>query len=96
MGAVEKHGPHLPVVTDSLIGQYFCYCLDQKIQDEVLILPPIAIGCSRHHMDFAGTLKVSHNTFSLYVTEYWNRFMPMDLKTLFYSTAMGGIKRLAR
>ncbi len=64
MGAVEQHGPHLPVVTDALIGQYFCYCLDQKIQDEVLIRPPVAIGCSRHHMDFAGTLTVSHSTFS--------------------------------
>jgi len=63
MAAIEQHGPHLPLATDRLIGEYFCQQLDKAIPDDVLILPAIAVGCSTHHMDFTGTLTLQHETF---------------------------------
>lgn len=69
IAATEQHGPHLPTGTDRLIGEYFCELLERELTDRVLILPAIAVGCSSHHMDFAGTLTVSHETFINYVTE---------------------------
>ncbi|WP_068082939.1 creatininase family protein [Novosphingobium rosa] len=67
IGAVEQHGPHLPLATDSLIGAYFLEQLDRALGEKVLILPQVSVGCSHHHMDFSGTLSVSHAAFQAYV-----------------------------
>ncbi len=69
MAATEQHGPHLPLATDRLIGEHFARRLHQTIPDQVLILPSIAIGCSDHHMDFSGTLTLSHQAFTQQVQE---------------------------
>lgn len=63
IAATEQHGGHLPLATDRLIGEHFSTLLHEAIPDGVLILPAVAIGCSDHHMDFSGTLSVSHDTF---------------------------------
>lgn len=69
ISATEQHGPHLPLATDRIIGTFFAEELHRKIPDQVLILPPVAVGCSAHHMDFAGTLSVSHDAFASYIEE---------------------------
>ena len=69
VSATEQHGPHLPLATDRLIGEHFCKVIDDAISKEVLILPSVGIGCSWHHMDFAGTLSVKHETFIMQVQE---------------------------
>jgi len=63
MAAIEQHGPHLPMATDRMIGEHFCQKLNEAIPHEVLILPTMTVGCSEHHMDFAGTLTMQHSTF---------------------------------
>lgn len=63
MAATEQHGPHLPLATDRLIGEHFASELNTLIDDKVLILPSISVGCSSHHMDFIGSLTISHDTF---------------------------------
>src|SRR5690554_669652 len=62
LSATEQHGRHLPLGTDRMIGHHFCRKLHEKIGDRVLILPELTIGYSKHHMDFAGTLSLSHET----------------------------------
>ncbi len=69
IAAIEQHGAHLPVATDRLIGEYFSGLLNKEMEDKVLILPIVAVGCSDHHMDFSGTLSLSHNTFAAVVKE---------------------------
>ena len=61
--ATEQHGPHLPLSTDRLIGEYFLKELNQKIPQQVLILPSVSVGCSDHHLPFAGSLSLPHKTF---------------------------------
>lgn len=63
MAATEQHGKHLPLATDRLIGEHFANELHKVIPNKVLLLPSISIGCSSHHMDFSGTLTISHDTF---------------------------------
>lgn len=67
VAAIEQHGPHLPLETDAVIGDHFLQALEQKLGDRVLILPQVKVCCSEHHMDFAGTLSVRHETFLAYV-----------------------------
>ncbi len=63
IAATEQHGPHLPLATDRMIGEHFANKIHEVIPDQVLILPAVGIGCSDHHMDFPGTLTLSHAVF---------------------------------
>lgn len=69
LAATEQHGAHLPLATDRLIGEHFVHALNAVSNDMVLILPAVSIGCSDHHMDFPGTLSLSHATFLAVVKE---------------------------
>lgn len=63
IAATEQHGAHLPLATDRMIGEHFARQIHLKEPDQVLILPAVAVGCSDHHMDFSGTLTLSHQAF---------------------------------
>ena len=63
IAATEQHGPHLPLATDRMIGEHFCHQLHLHMPEKVLILPAVAVGCSEHHMDFAGSLTFRHETY---------------------------------
>ncbi len=63
LGAVEQHGPHLPLQTDILIAETLAARLDAACGGRLLILPGPRIGCSEHHMAFPGTLTLRHETF---------------------------------
>ncbi|HXH48125.1 MAG TPA: creatininase family protein [Terriglobia bacterium] len=62
-GSVEQHSLHLPLGTDSIIGEAIARRLEQALPDQVLLLPTTWLGCSRHHMDFARSLTAEIETF---------------------------------
>jgi creatinine amidohydrolase len=62
IAATEQHGPHLPVATDRLIVERFAARLSEQLGEQVLVLPVVSVGCSEHHLGFAGTLSVRHET----------------------------------
>ncbi len=88
--ATEQHGPHLPLATDRLIAEHFCFQLDEAIPDKVLILPTLAVGCSRHHMDFAGSLTLRHETFIEYIVEVANSALAHGFTRLILFNSHGG------
>lgn len=63
-GAIEQHGPHLPVAVDSLTGQVWLNRLLPKLPAgaSCYIAPPITIGKSNEHTGFPGTLSISKET----------------------------------
>jgi creatinine amidohydrolase len=63
LASLEQHGPHLPVGTDSLIAEGITSALDREFEGQLLILPVQRLGCSEHHMAYAGTLTLEHETF---------------------------------
>lgn len=62
-GSVEQHSLHLPLGTDSIIGEGVAHRLELALPGQVLLLPMMWLGCSRHHMDFAGSLTAEIETF---------------------------------
>lgn len=90
LGAVEQHGPHLPLATDRLLADHFCRRLDDDLGDRVLILPTVSVGYSRHHDDFPGTLSVSHETFLRQVVETAGSALRLGMRTLLLVNAHGG------
>jgi creatinine amidohydrolase len=69
VAATEQHGPHLPLATDRLIGEHFAAALEALIPERILVLPAVSIGCSGHHMGFAGSLSLQHATFASVVKD---------------------------
>ena len=63
-GAIEQHGPHLPVAVDSLLGQIWLTLALPLLPPETpcYVAPPITIGKSNEHWGFPGTLFVSKET----------------------------------
>ena len=90
IAATEQHGPHLPLATDRMIGEHFAMKLREAIPDKVLILPTVGIGCSDHHMDFAGTLTHSHESFTQQVSEIINSVIHHGFHKIVIQNSHGG------
>jgi creatinine amidohydrolase len=56
VAAVEQHGHHLPLFTDSILLGEVVRRLEAELGDEVLVAPLQWLGNSDHHLDFSGTL----------------------------------------
>ena len=70
MGAIEQHGPHLPLDTDAFDADYLAKRVAEACSDpKPLVLPLIPYGVSYHHADFQGTMSVSNDTLSQFVYE---------------------------
>ncbi|WP_135824674.1 creatininase family protein [Halorussus ruber] len=61
VGAVEQHGPHLPLFVDTLAGDELAERIAAKLGD-ALAAPTIRPGCSGHHMEFPGTITIPAET----------------------------------
>lgn len=59
IAALEQHGPHLPLFTDSMLLGEIVRRVDQRLKDRVLFTPLIWVGNSEHHLDFPGTMTAS-------------------------------------
>lgn len=66
-GAIEQHGPHLPLGVDSVHADHLAVLVAERL-GQTLVAPTLRIGCSGHHLAFPGTLSISADTFrQLYV-----------------------------
>jgi creatinine amidohydrolase len=63
LGSTEQHGLHLPLGTDAILGETLGDRVTRAL-GHALMTPCLPIGCSEHHMDFAGSLTLSQETFS--------------------------------
>ncbi len=63
--AIEQHGHHLPLATDTLINNLLLGRALGKLPADapVYALPPVHYGKSNEHIGFPGTLAVSSTTF---------------------------------
>lgn len=62
VGAVEQHGPHLPLGTDIWLASSMASAAAARV-DGVLVAEALPIGCSAHHRSFPGTLSLRVETF---------------------------------
>ncbi|TET97207.1 MAG: creatininase family protein [Dehalococcoidia bacterium] len=60
-GAVEQHGPHLPLGTDAMFGDEIGRAAAERLN--AFLAPTIRVGCSHHHLAFAGTMSLEEETF---------------------------------
>jgi creatinine amidohydrolase len=68
-GAVEQHGPHLPLSVDADHADRLAVLIAARLGN-TLVAPTMRVGCSEHHMDFTGTISLSKATFESVCREY--------------------------
>jgi creatinine amidohydrolase len=61
VGAIEPHGPHAPLGTDTLISVGMCERAAARLRDAV-VLPPLPFGVTRYGAAFAGAIGISEAT----------------------------------
>lgn len=85
IGAVEQHGPHLPVITDTLIVTCVLDAALAQLPADVAawVLPPLNYGKSNEHGNFPGTVSLSTAT------------LHAILADIAASVAKAGFRRLA-
>lgn len=98
VGAIEQHGPHLPVAVDT--------CLLEAILREalarmpaglpVLVLPTSAVGKSDEHRDFPGTLTLSAETLARVWTEIGAAVRRAGVRKLLIFNSHGGQPQVAQ
>lgn len=66
VGAVEPHGPHAPLSTDSIISTGMCVRAAHQLADDpqlrVLILPSMPFGVTRYAAAFPGAVSIRADT----------------------------------
>ena len=90
IGSTEQHGPALPVWVDSLIIWELCCELNRHRGDDFLLLPPLSVGYSAHHMDFPGSLTLSHETMIAYIGDITAGLVQQGFSTLLIINGHGG------
>ncbi|MEO9322552.1 creatininase family protein [Nocardioides sp. C4-1] len=83
VGALEQHGPGLPLGTDQIRADALVERVAAELPDAVVIGPPVPVGVSPHHTAFAGTVTLRPATFVAVLREYvdslahhgWRRFL---------------------
>ena len=61
VGAVEPHGPHAPLGTDTLISVGMCERAAERLGNAV-VLPPLPFGVTRYGASFAGAIGIREST----------------------------------
>ena len=91
-GAIEQHGPHLPVAVDALMGQVWLSLAIERLAEgaSCYVAPPITIGKSNEHTGFPGTLMISRDTLRAQVLAVARQVREWGFRSLAVINTHGG------
>ncbi|RZU98066.1 creatininase family protein [Spiribacter vilamensis] len=92
LGAVEQHGPHLPLSTDARIAEGLSQAAIERCADDVSVLrlPTLNIGQSIEHADYPGTLALEPATFEAMLYDIGASVARSGFRRLVMFSAHGG------
>jgi len=91
VGAIEQHGPHLPLDTDAFDAEYLAQRVARACSDpKPLVLPLVPYGVSYEHNDFKGTVSISNDALSHVVYDIGMSVARNGLKKLVIINGHGG------
>jgi len=61
-GSIEQHGPHLPLLDDTLSAVAVCDRAAEQMYPRLLVAPPVPFGDSSQWLDFPGTISIKAHT----------------------------------
>ena len=91
-GAIEQHGPHLPLATDTIFIDEIVNAVMKLMPSEMPLMriPTQSIGFSPEHLGFDGTLSISSNILTSIIIEVGKQLSDLGFKRLILLNAHGG------
>ena len=89
VGAVEQHGPHLPLFVDAERGTALGLRVARHLGD-ALLAPTIRVGWSEHHMGFAGTISLRKETLEAVIRDYCESLARHGFQDIYLVPTHGG------
>ncbi len=89
VGAIEQHGPHLPLATDALIATETSRRVAERMP-HLLLGPTLPLGVSTHHASFPGTLSITERTFQEQVRACVESLGAHGIRRVFVLSGHGG------
>jgi len=90
VAALEQHGHHLPLFTDSMLLGEIVRRVSLQFADRVLIAPLMWLGNSDHHLDFAGTLSAPPRTYLDLLAGLADNFLTHGFHRIIFLNGHGG------
>lgn len=90
VAAVEQHGLHLPLATDSMLLAEVLRRAEPRIHDRVLTAPLLWLGNSHHHMEYAGTLSAGPRVYIDLVVDLLENLLAHGCRRILLLNGHGG------
>jgi creatinine amidohydrolase len=90
LGAIEQHGPHLPLGTDMLLAQELARRVAESSSRPFVIAPVPGASLSQHHLSFAGTVTLDEETLRGHLDALVAAYTRMGLDQVAIFSAHGG------
>lgn len=90
LGAIEQHGPHLAVGTDTDIVSQIAMEAEQKSPADILLCPTLAFGSSHHHLAFGATISISAATYTQVLVEMVGSLAQSGFRRIILLNGHGG------
>lgn len=90
LGSCEQHGPHMPLLTDTLLVTAFAEAVEQQMADDVLLMPTHWMGMSDHHMALAGTVSASPELYTRWILRSLETLIHHGFRKVFALNGHGG------
>jgi creatinine amidohydrolase len=78
----------MPLATDALIGDHLAREVAQRLG--AFLAPTVRVGCSEHHVGFAGTMSLSEETFHVLVGDLVGSLLRSGFRTVVLLPTHGG------
>jgi creatinine amidohydrolase len=89
LAAMEQHGPHMAIGTDTYLGYETATRLAQALGD-ALVAPAISIGFSVGHLPMPGTVTISEETLATVIREVSESLVHHGFTDVVYVISHGG------
>jgi creatinine amidohydrolase len=89
IGSLEQHGPHMPLITDSLMVTWVANHAAAQTPG-VLVAPTLTYGVSHNHIDFPGTATLRVETMKNLIKDVGHTLLGHGFKVLVLLNGHGG------
>lgn len=97
MGAVEHHGPHLPLITDALIAEATAAAVVREHPElDIRVLPTLSYGVSTEHIWAPGTVSLTPATLLSLLDDLGASLRRAGAERLVFLNAHGGNTHVLR
>jgi creatinine amidohydrolase len=92
VGAIEQHGPHLPVGTDTFTIEHVTRLAAEQaaLQIPLTVAPTLPFGSSHHHLPFGGTMSLDSDTYYRTMTALCESLIISGYRRIFLVNGHGG------